>query len=56
MDKVLIQNRINELKHQYSLAQERLEKLQQQESELRSTILRIYNAINVLEEVLKEQD
>ncbi|MCX7748000.1 MAG: hypothetical protein N2645_14115 [Clostridia bacterium] len=46
-----IKNRIEELKNEYKLGQERLTELERQISGIRETMLRISGAIQVLEEM-----
>ena len=47
-----IEERLKELKEEYKKGQERLMALEQESTNLRSTMLRISGAIQVLEEIL----
>jgi hypothetical protein len=47
-----LEERLTQLKSQYSSGQKELEKMQQKENELQVTLLRISGAVQVLEEEL----
>lgn len=51
-----LEDRLSQLKSQFSSGQKELEKLQQKQSELQTTLLRVSGAVQVLEEeIVKEQ-
>lgn len=50
-----MQERLNELKAEFEKGQQHLQNLDQQRAELRDTLLRISGAIQVLEELLKQE-
>jgi predicted nucleic acid-binding Zn-ribbon protein len=49
-----LEDRLNQLKNQYSSGQKELEKMQQKENDLQVTLLRISGAVQVLEEELNK--
>ena len=50
-----MEERLNELKAEFEKGQQHLQTLDQQRAELRDTLLRISGAIQVLEELLKQE-
>lgn len=50
-----LENRLSELKSEYETGQQVLVGLGEKQAELRSTLLRISGAIQVLEELMKEE-
>lgn len=54
--KQLLYKRLQELKHEYALGKDKLEKIESQYENLNSTLLRISGAIQVLEELLEQKD
>ena len=50
-----MEQRLNELKAEFEKGQQHLQNLDQQRAELRDTLLRISGAIQVLEELLKQE-
>jgi len=51
-----LQHRLEELKKEFEIGQTRLQELQQQQTNLRETLLRISGAIQVLEEVIASSE
>lgn len=49
-----LENRLNELKREFELGQNKLREIETEEAALRQTLLRISGAIQVLDEVLKD--
>lgn len=49
-----LENRLNELKREFELGQNKLREVEAEEAGLRQTLLRISGAIQVLEEELKK--
>ncbi|WEK17950.1 MAG: hypothetical protein P0Y49_14200 [Candidatus Pedobacter colombiensis] len=56
MDKTSLKKRLADLRDNYSAGERQLRKLEQQEMELKQTLLRISGAITVLEEMLQQQE
>lgn len=54
--KKLLYKRLQELKQEYELGRDKLEQIESQYENLNSTLLRISGAIQVLEELLKQED
>jgi len=54
--KKLLYKRLQELKQEYELGRDKLEKIESQYENLNSTLLRISGAIQVLEELLEHED
>ncbi|MGZ8237921.1 MAG: hypothetical protein ACXWTY_08630 [Methylobacter sp.] len=52
----ILQQRLEALKVEFEKGQARLRELQQQESQLRETLLRISGALQVLTELLEEEN
>jgi prefoldin subunit 5 len=50
-----LETRLNELRNEYSTGTKALEDLQRRQEELRSTLLRISGAIQVLEEMMQPE-
>ena len=50
-----MEERLNELKAEFEKGQQHLQTMDQQRAELRDTLLRISGAIQVLEELLKQE-
>lgn len=51
-----LQSRLEELKREFELGQNKLRELEEQETQLRQTLLRISGAIQVLEEEIAKAD
>lgn len=49
-----LQQRLNELKKEFEIGQNRLQELDRQQAQVRETLLRISGAIQVLEELLAQ--